>query len=177
MAGEHAPPDSDPTADSPTDGDRHRLFERVLPEVLKRVVERAIETGLGKITEAPENIRDLVGDLKLPKEAAHYLYHQIDDTKKGVYRVVAKEIRDVLEHTNFADEIADLLTKVSFEVSTTVRFVPNRTEEDHSDESTEGDDSTEGEVAGRKRPSRLPRPQVVSKVMARARDTLDKLSD
>ena len=38
---------------------------------------------------------------------------------------VAKEIRDVLEHTQFADEMTKVLTKLSFEIKTEVRFVPN----------------------------------------------------
>jgi hypothetical protein len=53
------------------------------------------------------------------------VYAQIDDTKNGLYRVVAKEIRDVLEHTAIADEIAKVLTKLSFEIKTEIRFVPN----------------------------------------------------
>ncbi|MEQ9318080.1 MAG: hypothetical protein RIF41_02935, partial [Polyangiaceae bacterium] len=102
-----------------------RLYERAIPEVLKRVVERAVVKSVERITEAPENIRDLIDDVKIPKEAAQFVYEQVDDTKKGVYRVVAKEIRDVLEHMNFADEIAEVLTKLQFEVNTTIRFVPN----------------------------------------------------
>ena len=50
---------------------------------------------------------------------------QIDDTKNGLYRVVAKEIRDVLEQTQFADEITKVLTKLSFEIKTEIRFIPN----------------------------------------------------
>src|SRR4051812_23437746 len=95
-------------ADPPDD--RRRLFEGSMPDVLRKLVERAVETGVETIVEG-NNIRKQLGDMKLPKEAAHYIYEQIDDTKKGVYRVVAKEIRDVLEHMSFADEIATVLTK------------------------------------------------------------------
>lgn len=125
-----------------------RLYERAIPEVLKRVVERAVVKSVERITEAPENIRDLIDDVKIPKEAAQFVYEQVDDTKKGVYRVVAKEIRDVLEHMNFADEIAEVLTKLQFEVNTTIRFVPN----DQSDELEEG----EAEAGPAKRPSNIP---------------------
>lgn len=142
-----------------------RLYERAIPEVLKRVVERAVMRSVERITEAPENIRDLIDDVKIPKEAAHFVYEQVDDTKKGVYRVVAKEIRDVLEHMNFADEIAEVLTKLQFEVNTTIRFVPN----DQADELEEGDDES---APAAKRPSNIPRPKVVSKVVMKARDRL-----
>jgi len=169
----------DPDDEERAEGDQKRLYERVLPAVIQRLVERAVETGVEKLTEAPENLRDMVGDLKLPKEAGQYLYQQMDDTKKGVYRVVAKEIRDVLEHTNFADEIADVLTKLSFEVNTTIRFVPNPASgelEEDDDEGGDEDDAapTEG---GRRPASRIPRPRVVSKVAVKARHKPDRRSD
>jgi hypothetical protein len=146
--------------------ERRRLFERTVPEVVRRVIERAVETGVEKLTEAPENIRELINDMKVPKEAAQFMFDQVDDTKKGVYKVVAKEIRDVLEHINFADEIAEVLTKLQFEINTTIRFVPNRRDEDAEDQ-----DASEGEQP-KKRPSVIPRPQVVSKVVMRAREAL-----
>src|SRR5262249_39666772 len=91
--------------DERSDPDKRRLFERRVPEIGKRVLERAVETGASRLAEGPENLRNFVQDMKLPKEEIHYLYQQIDDTKNGLYRVVAKEIRDVLEQTQFADEI------------------------------------------------------------------------
>jgi hypothetical protein len=68
---------------------------------------------------------------------------QIDDTKTGLYRVVAKEIRDVLEHTQIADEIVKVLTKLSFEIKTEIRFVPN----DRSAEKTAEGEGEPGEAS------------------------------
>ncbi len=168
--------------DHDVDPERRRRFERTVPEVFRRVIERALEAGVEKLTEAPENLRDLVNELKLPKEATGYIYDQIDDTKKGVYRIVAKEIRDVLEHINFADEIAEVLTKLQFEVNTTIRFVPNERHEGDDDGEPAGADKGErgdkpraghgADDARDKRPSRIPRPQVVSKVVMKAREAL-----
>ncbi len=108
------------------DPDRKRRFaERVLPELVKRLVERAVESGVEKLAEQPENLRNFIADLKLPKEVLQDVYGQIDDTKNGLYRVVAKEIRDVLEQTHVADEIVKVLTKLSFEIKTEIRFIPN----------------------------------------------------
>ena len=151
--------------------ERRRLFERAVPEVVRRLLERALESGVGKLSEGPENVRNLLSDLKLPKEALHYIYSQIDDTKKGLYRVVAKEIRDVLEHTNFSDEIADVLTKLSFEINTQVRFVPNPQVAKATD-ATAGDEDDDANAAG-SGPA-IPRPRVVSKVVVKARDKLDR---
>ncbi len=103
------------------DAERRRSIERLLPELIKRLVE----VGASKIAEGPENLRHLVGELRLPKEIVNYIFSQIDDTKNGVYRVVAKEIRDVLEHTNLAEQVTHALTTLSFEIRTEIRFVPN----------------------------------------------------
>jgi len=114
------PPASSPGPSPSADRERRRL-ERILPLIIKR----ALETGLGKLAEAPENARNLVGDLKLPKEILSLILSQFDDAKNGLYRVVAKETRDFLEHTNFAEEFARVLTTLSFEIKTEVRFIPN----------------------------------------------------
>lgn len=84
-----------------------------------------LEVGYEKLTEGPENVRNLVSDLKLPKEALSVLLSQLDETKNGLYRAVAREVRDFLEQTNFAEELAKVLTTLSFEVKTEVRFIPN----------------------------------------------------
>ena len=99
---------------------RSRL-ESVIPEILKR----AVEIGVERARESPADVKQFIHDLKVPKEVAHYLFQQIDDTKNGLFRVVAKEIRDFLEHTNFSGEVQKLLTTVQFEVNTTIRFTPN----------------------------------------------------
>lgn len=151
------------------------IFERAIPEVIKRVVERAVETGFEKLTEGPENIRKKAADLKLPKEAAQYLYGQIDDTKKGIYRIVAKEIRDVLEQTNLSDEIADVLTKLQFEITTQIRFVRNPAAlEEGEGEQEQADQDGSSSPPDKKRSSVIPRPEVVSKVAVKAREALER---
>ena len=98
-----------------------RRLERILPEVIKRLME----AGYEKISEGPENVREFVREMKLPKEALALILAQIDETKNGLYRVVAKEIRDFLDNTNFSEEMAKVLTMLSFEIKTEVRFIPN----------------------------------------------------
>ncbi|HEU4403856.1 MAG TPA: hypothetical protein VFS43_00975 [Polyangiaceae bacterium] len=98
-----------------------RLLERIIREGVRRVVEK----GVGQITDGPENLRQFVGDMRLPKEAAFYLLQQIDETKNGLYRAVARELRDFLEHTNLSEELTRALTTLSFEVKMEIRFIPN----------------------------------------------------
>ena len=129
-----------------------RRLKGVIPELLKR----AVELGVEKAADAPDAIKHLVSDMRLPKEVATYLLSQVEDTKNGALRVVAKETREFLEHTNLAHELQKMLTTLQFEINTTIRFRPA----DHkpSDEQAEGE---EGEV------TELPRPEVKMDVFAR----------
>ena len=102
------------------DHDRPRL-EHILPELIKRL----LDAGYDKLSEGPENVRNFVNEMKLPKEVLNLLLTHIDETKNGLYRVVAREIRDFLEHSSVSDEMARALTKLSLEIRTEVRFVPN----------------------------------------------------
>lgn len=154
------------------EGERRRPFDRAIPDLLKRAVERAVETGVGKLSEGPDGLRHFVGDMKLPKEVLNYLYQQIDDTKNGLYRVVAKEIRDVLEHTQFADELTKVLTKLSFEIKTEIRFVPNEARPASKPEAEQDDEETEGAAAGDaegQTTAGLPKPQVSAQVTVKDR--------
>jgi hypothetical protein len=136
------PPDDHPVEppSAPKESRRSRL-ESVIPEIVKR----AVELGVEKARESPENFRQFVHDLKVPKEVAHVIFQQIDDTKNGLFRVVAKEMRDFLEHTNFAGELQKLLTTVQFEVNTTIRFTPNNGREPRKDGKVEDKPNPESE--------------------------------
>ena len=147
MVGSERPPGDDwdePEGDGePREGVR-QLFERVVREGVRRVVEK----GVGQIADGPENLRQFVQDIKLPKEIAHLLFQQIDETKNGLYRVVARELRDFLDHSNLAEELTRALTTLSFEIKTEIRFIPN-------DQRMEGDSR------------RPPRPDVKTSVKVR----------
>jgi hypothetical protein len=186
------PPEADEartteSARPPGTRDRRRRLEGVIPEI----VRRAVELGVEKAQEAPDNLKQFVGDMKVPKDIAHYLLSQVDETKNGLFRVVAKEMRDFLEHTNFAGEVQKLLTTVQFEVNTTIRFTPNdgrdkrrsaTDDDDGGDRESDGteaaDDagassSREAQGAGGRRPTPLPRPEVKTAVHVR-RDDRDR---
>ncbi len=128
-----------------------RRLKGVSPELLKR----AVEIGVEKAADAPETIKHLVSDLRLPKEVATYLLSQVEDTKNGALRVVAKETREFLEHTNVAHELQKMLTTLQFEINTTIRFRPA---DQKSGEETEDE---EGET------TQLPKPEVKMDVFAR----------
>ena len=130
------PPEHDDTSDGPDGGSRdgregreHRdnrdRARKIVERLLREGVRRAVEKGVEQITETPDNLRQFVHDLKLPREVASVVFQQIDDTKNGLYRAVAREIRDFLGETNIAEELIKALTTLSFEIKTEIRFIPN----------------------------------------------------
>jgi len=125
---------------------KRRRLEGVIPELLKR----AVELGVEKAQEAPDNIKELVGGLKVPKEIAHLILAQVEETKNGLFRVVAKEVRDFLETTNLSGEMQKLLTTLQFEINTTIRFKPNEGDKQEGDADGEG--------------PRVPKPEVSTEV-------------
>ncbi len=128
-----------------SDSERRRRLDSVIPELIKR----AVEIGVEKAAEAPDNLKEFVGGMKLPRELANYLLAQVEETKNGLFRVVAKEVREFLEQTNLGAEMQRILTTLQFEVSTTIRFKPN-----------DGASGGEGD-------SKLPKPEVKSEVQVK----------
>ena len=135
-----------------SDNERRRRLESVIPELIKR----AVELGVEKAVEAPDNLKEFVGGMKIPREAAHYLLSQVEETKNGLFRVVAKEVRDFLEHTNLGSEMQKMLTTVQFEINTTIRFKPN-------DGTSEGGNGGDGDEP------KMPKPEVKSQVTMKQR--------
>lgn len=115
------PPIDDYDAADETPARLRRRLEAILPSVIKRTVS----TGVGAAQMTEDVIRGVVGEVKLPREAVGYIAEMADHTRKEIVRVAAREFREFLETANLTEEIARLLTTVSFEVRTEIRFIPN----------------------------------------------------
>jgi hypothetical protein len=128
--GEDAPPDDGAAGDAresrearddePRDKQRGRL-EGFIPDIVKRT----FYAGLGAVFTTEEGIRKIASDLKLPKDVANYLIQQAAASKDELFRVVGKELRGFLETVNISGELQKLLTSLSFEIKTEIRFIPN----------------------------------------------------
>lgn len=104
--------------------DKSKL-EKALRESLKRAVEKGVEAGLETLNRTDKAIRGVVDDVRVPKDLVNYLLSQIDETKNGALRIVTKEIREFLEAADLSGEMRRLLTSLSFEIRTEIRFIPN----------------------------------------------------
>ena len=103
------------------DGGVRQRIDKIVPEILKRT----FYAGLGAVFTTEEGIRKLAHEFSLPKDAANYLIQQAQGTKSELFRIVAAELRSFLESLNLNEELTRLLTSISFEIKTEIRFIPN----------------------------------------------------
>jgi hypothetical protein len=101
-------------------GERHleddaSIFERVVPDGIKRKIGAGVENMLKE---------GRFKNLKLPRELVHYIVAQVDETKQAALAAIAKEMRVFLEKTDISEELAKVLSRVSLEVKTEIRFKP-----------------------------------------------------
>jgi hypothetical protein len=70
-------------------------------------------------------VRKMLTDSKMRRELLASLLGQWGDTKNAAWGILAKEFRGFLDSTDIAAVITRVLTSVSFEIRTEVRFLPN----------------------------------------------------
>jgi hypothetical protein len=112
------PPAGNSEVDELPETIRHRL-ERLVPELVKKT----FAAGLGAVFSTEEGIRKIARE-SLP-EVAGYIASSADGAKDKVFDVIARETREFLATLNVSEEIAKILTTLSFEIKTEIRFIPN----------------------------------------------------
>jgi hypothetical protein len=117
------PPEEPPPAkdDAPREEQKKGRLEQLIPDI----VRRTFYAGLGAVFTTEEGIRKMASEFQLPKDVANYLIQQAASSKDELFRIVAKELRGFLESLNVSGELQKLLTSLSFEIKTEIRFIPN----------------------------------------------------
>lgn len=111
------------------DRDPDRLTETIrqrLEQLVPDLVKKTFAAGMGAVFTTEEGIRRVVGGAResLP-EVAGYLASSADGAKDRVFEIIARETREFLANLNLTEEIAKILTTLSFEIKTEIRFIPN----------------------------------------------------
>jgi len=106
-----------------------RLTETIrqkLEQLVPDLVKKTFAAGMGAVFTTEEGIRRVVGGARdsLP-EVAGYLASSADGAKDKVFEIIARETREFLSNLNLTEEIAKILTTLSFEIKTEIRFIPN----------------------------------------------------
>lgn len=98
-----------------------RLKETLVAEVLRKAASKG-----GEVYDSTEDsLRKLVSELPLPQEVIEGILERFDDYRGELFRVVAEELQAWLNKVDLGHEIQKILTSVSFEISTEIRFIPN----------------------------------------------------
>jgi hypothetical protein len=120
------PPAQPPGGDGagPPEDDEASLRKRVA-QFIPDLVRRTIVGGIGAVLSSEESVRKLASEFSLPADVVKFLLQQASNSKDELLRVVAKEVRGFLESANLSQEAAKLLTQLSLEIKTEVRFIPN----------------------------------------------------
>ncbi|MBV8757513.1 MAG: hypothetical protein JO257_09570, partial [Deltaproteobacteria bacterium] len=108
-----------PADDKLTETIRQRL-EHLVPELVKKT----FTAGMGAVFSTEEGIRRIAREVSLP-DVAGYVASTGVGAKDKVFEVIARETRDFLANLNLTEEIAKILTTLSFEIKTEIRFIPN----------------------------------------------------
>lgn len=122
---------------------QRKRLELTLREIIRKAVEKGVDAGVGAIEQSVDviersmevgrgrvkSVREVIEEVKLPKDLpkdlASALFSQIEEGKNVLVGAIASEVRGFLEETDIAYELQRVLTSLSFEISTEIRFVPN----------------------------------------------------
>ena len=99
-----------------------KSFRGVIPDFVRKVAV----AGLGAVFMTEEGIRNLAGQLKLPKEALTYVLSQAENTKDQIGRVLSEEIRRFLQSEKLRDEFLKALAGMTVEIKAEVKLIPDR---------------------------------------------------
>ena len=111
----------------PSHKDEDKLTETIrarLEHLVPELVKKTFAAGMGAVFSTEEGIRRLAREVSLP-DVAGYIASSTSDAKDKVWEVIARETREFLSNLNLTEEIAKILTTLSFEIKTEVRFIPN----------------------------------------------------
>lgn len=115
--------DDDKPGDRGDDKELPETIRRRLESLVPELVKKTFAAGMGAVFSTEEGIRKLAKE-GLP-EVAGYLAEKGDGAKDKVFEIIARETREFLGTLNLTDEIAKILTTLSFEIKTEIRFIPN----------------------------------------------------
>jgi hypothetical protein len=109
---------------NPTDDKLNETIRQRLEHLVPELVKKTFAAGMGAVFSTEEGIRKIAREVSLP-DVVGYVANSADGAKDKVFEIVARETREFLANLNLTEEIAKILTTLSFEIKTEIRFIPN----------------------------------------------------
>lgn len=102
-----------------------RRDDRESPDgLVPDLIRRAVQSSVQAFISSEEGKKSLVSAL-MPRELLHSVLQTVDTTKRDAVAMIGREMQTFLANLNVGEELTKILTSVSFEIRTEVRFVPN----------------------------------------------------
>jgi hypothetical protein len=118
------PPELRDTRERDRDDKLNETIRQRLEHLVPELVKKTFAAGMGAVFSTEEGIRKIAREVSLP-DVVGYVASSADGAKDKVFEIVARETRDFLANLNLTEEIAKILTTLSFEIKTEIRFIPN----------------------------------------------------
>ncbi|HLD74708.1 MAG TPA: hypothetical protein VJB34_07405 [Bdellovibrionota bacterium] len=90
---------------------------------LTDLAKKAFYTGLGAIFLTEETVRNVLSDVKVPKEA---MFENIKKAKQDFVQILSGEIRNVLSKIDVSKEMQKLLETHSLHIKADIEFKPKQ---------------------------------------------------
>ncbi len=85
-------------------------------------LRKVLVNGLSAVLMTEEGIRQVVSDLRLPKDAVGYLSQQAERSRREVSRIVGEEVKRFLHNTDMAGLLRKSLSGMKVEVRAELKF-------------------------------------------------------
>ena len=91
--------------------------------ILPESIRKALVSGISALFMTEEGIRNMLSDMRLPKDAMAYLVQQTERTRKELFRVISHELQGFLKNADLNREVRKALRGLKVQIRAEVRFV------------------------------------------------------
>ena len=87
-------------------------------------IKRAISSGVKTFIKSEENLRNIAGDI-WNSDKVEAVGNTINNVRSELVTIFGREFVKYLDRLNLTDEAVKILTAISLELKTEIRFIPN----------------------------------------------------
>lgn len=95
-------------------------------ESLADILKKVVNTGVSAAFMTEDAIKNMVGDLPLPKELVQGLISNAKNTRDDFIMSVKTELKERLERIDVSKEIDRILENYDVEVNAKIKFTPKK---------------------------------------------------
>lgn len=104
--------------------ERRSGLSDAMKENLKETMKKVVMTGVGTIFLTEETIRNVLGEIKLPKELWNGIIENASKTKQDFMSAFAKEVAQVVSQIDIAGEAKKFFENNRMKISIELSFDP-----------------------------------------------------